>query len=108
MLLLETMNFSMHHFNTLFLIYSFRQVASPATVSRCGMIYMEPVSLGWTPLLISWLNTLPSSFTEHIQSHLKDMYLRFCPPLLHLIRRCGARVSVIKTFFLYFKHSDFS
>ncbi|XP_025270954.1 dynein heavy chain 7, axonemal [Camponotus floridanus] len=67
------------------------EVASPATVSRCGMIYMEPVSLGWTPLLISWLNTLPPSFTEHIQSHLKDMYLRFCPPLLHLIRRCGAR-----------------
>ncbi|KYM93367.1 Dynein heavy chain 7, axonemal [Cyphomyrmex costatus] len=67
------------------------EVASPATVSRCGMIYMEPVSLGWTPLLISWLNTLPLSFTEDIKSHLKDMYLRFCPPLLHLIRRCGAK-----------------
>ncbi|XP_050461697.1 dynein axonemal heavy chain 7-like [Cataglyphis hispanica] len=67
------------------------EVASPATVSRCGMIYMEPVSMGWTPLLISWLNTLPPSFTEDIKSHLKDMYLRFCPPLLHLIHRCGAR-----------------
>ncbi|EGI62283.1 Dynein heavy chain 12, axonemal [Acromyrmex echinatior] len=67
------------------------EVASPATVSRCGMIYMEPVSLGWTPLLISWLNTLPLSFTEDIKNHLKDMYLRFCPPLLHLIRRCGAK-----------------
>ncbi|XP_077275021.1 dynein heavy chain at 36C [Temnothorax americanus] len=67
------------------------EVASPATVSRCGMIYMEPVSLGWTPLLTSWLNTLPPSFTEEIRSHLKGMYLRFCPPLLHLIRRCGAK-----------------
>ncbi|KYQ53326.1 Dynein heavy chain 7, axonemal [Trachymyrmex zeteki] len=67
------------------------EVASPATVSRCGMIYMEPVSLGWIPLLISWLNTLPLSFTEDIKNHLKDMYLRFCPPLLHLIRRCGAK-----------------
>lgn len=32
--------------------------ASPATVSRCGMVFMEPKQLGHTVLITSYCNNL--------------------------------------------------
>ncbi|XP_021921863.1 dynein heavy chain 7, axonemal isoform X5 [Zootermopsis nevadensis] len=66
-------------------------VASPATVSRCGIIYMEPETLGWEPLLESWLSTLPPNLNDQNKVKLHDMFLRFGYPLLHLIRKGGVR-----------------
>lgn len=66
-------------------------VASPATVSRCGMIYMEPSSLGWEPLLISWRNQLPSTLQDVSKEVITHLFLRFCPILLWYIRKGGIR-----------------
>jgi len=48
-------------------------VASPATVSRCGMVYMEPVSLGIKPLITSWINQIPENFRIHSKTFSKHL-----------------------------------
>lgn len=65
--------------------------ASPATVSRCGMIYMEPSSLGWRPLVKSWMSTLPQTLDEKLKKVLNDLFERFVDPCLQLIRKGGLK-----------------
>lgn len=60
----------------------------PATVSRCGMIYLEPSQLGWEPLVASWLNSLkePLNEPEH-QTLLKELFKWLVPPSLAFRRK---------------------
>ncbi|XP_033281843.2 dynein axonemal heavy chain 3 [Orcinus orca] len=60
--------------------------ASPATVSRCGMIYMEPHQLGWKPLKDSYMDTLPSSLTEEHKELVNDMFMWLIQPCLEFIQ----------------------
>ena len=56
-------------------------VASPATVSRCGMVYMEPHQMGWKPIFNSWKNKLPVGFhDDHIKviNELVDVIVQPC------------------------------
>ncbi|XP_022428499.1 dynein heavy chain 12, axonemal isoform X6 [Delphinapterus leucas] len=62
--------------------------ASPATVSRCGMIYLEPSQLGWEPLVSSWLNSLkgPLQEPDH-QALLRGLFDWLIQPTLSLRKK---------------------
>ena len=51
-------------------------VASPATVSRCGMVYLEPSILGLKPFVNCYLKTLPDAIFDH-KEKLQSLFDRF-------------------------------
>jgi dynein heavy chain len=57
-------------------------VASPATVSRCGMVYMQPDLLGWRPVLLSWLAALPAGVSETHKAQMLALTDWLVPPCL--------------------------
>ena len=61
--------------------------ASPATVSRCGMVYMQASLLGWRPVMLSWLDTLPPAVTEAHREELTALFDWLLPPTLRAATR---------------------
>ena len=62
-------------------------VASPATVSRCGMVYLEPHQMGWQPLMLSWLNTLPPTIAGENRKHLQGLFEWMVSGSLRCVRK---------------------
>ena len=61
-------------------------VASPATVSRVGIIFVEPHVMGWEPSLDSWINQFPDHMEGH-KAHIKHLFQWLLPPCLKYLRR---------------------
>ena len=62
-------------------------VASPATVSRCGMVYLEPHQLGWRPLCVSWLAEFPEHFDKKFRDRVLGLFDWLLPVSIRFLRR---------------------
>ncbi|OON18218.1 ATPase family protein, partial [Opisthorchis viverrini] len=57
------------------------QYASPATVSRCGMVYVDPTNLGYTPYWQSWVSGVPMS----MQNTLNNLFKKYVGVIMDYI-----------------------
>jgi dynein heavy chain len=64
-------------------------VASPTTVSRCGIVYMEPGALGLDPFIKSWINTIPPGFKakKGFVPHLENQFKKYLENGIHFMRK---------------------
>ncbi|EGD81584.1 dynein heavy chain 6 [Salpingoeca rosetta] len=61
-------------------------VASPATVSRCGMVYVDPQELGWRPYVNRWMHNL-DILQEPQKEHLNDLFAEHVDSVLHQVHK---------------------
>jgi hypothetical protein len=86
--------------------------ASPATVSRCGMVYVDAKTLGWTPYVKSWLNLLFDKvplIREEFEEVILALFEKYVDPGLNFVRKFCAtaihQVSVFCSSFFFKVHS---
>ena len=53
------------------------------------MIYLEPSQLGWRPLLVSWLTTLPHYIPTSIKTIVTELCDEMVPAGLNFVRKQG-------------------
>ena len=70
--------------------------ASPATVSRCGMVYLESV-VTWKAIFSSWLENLPLAYQfEKFRVLIESLFGHFVDPCLEFVLQSETSVRVSK------------
>jgi len=61
------------------------QYASPATISRCGMVYVDPKNLGYRPYYTNWLRGKFQTYGETMHDSLKELFHKYVPVIMDRI-----------------------
>nr|XP_004029568.4 dynein axonemal heavy chain 6 [Gorilla gorilla gorilla]XP_055234907.1 dynein axonemal heavy chain 6 [Gorilla gorilla gorilla] len=69
------------------------RVASPATVSRCGMVFVDPEELKWMPYVKTWMKGISKKLTEETQEYILNLFQRYVDEGLHFInKKCSQAI----------------
>jgi len=60
------------------------QYASPATISRCGMVYVDPKNLGYEPYWQRWINSRQAKRQTEF-ARLSALYAKYVPLCVDMI-----------------------
>ncbi|XP_028172090.1 dynein beta chain, ciliary-like [Ostrinia furnacalis] len=68
------------------------RTATPATVSRAGILYINAQDLGWNPYVTSWIETrkVPAE-----KSNLVNLFDKYIPPCLETVRNRFKKITPI-------------
>uniref|UniRef100_A0A8D0VJ50 AAA+ ATPase domain-containing protein n=1 Tax=Sus scrofa TaxID=9823 RepID=A0A8D0VJ50_PIG len=63
------------------------KVASPATVSRCGMVFVDPEELKWMPYVKTWMKSVSKKLNEETQEYILNLFQRYVDDGLNFINK---------------------
>nr|KAF6307771.1 dynein axonemal heavy chain 6 [Myotis myotis] len=64
------------------------RVASPATVSRCGMVFVDPEELRWMPYVKTWMTGISKKLNEETQEFLLSLFRYVDDGLNFINKKC--------------------
>ena len=62
-------------------------VASPATVSRCGMVYMNLETVGWRAAMESWVSKNLTEWSQETQHYIVHLFEKYTDKALAVLRK---------------------
>ncbi|KAF5915052.1 hypothetical protein HPG69_003553, partial [Diceros bicornis minor] len=69
------------------------KVASPATVSRCGMVFVDPEQLKWMPYVKTWMKGISKNLNEETQEYILNLFQRYVDDGLNFInKKCNQAI----------------
>lgn len=71
-------------------------VASPATVSRCGMVYVDPEELKWMPYVKTWLSSWKKKLRDDTSEYLAELFNKYVEAGLRFVqKKCSVAINQV-------------